>query len=241
MVHSRTFKQLESPYENSSSFSFSISLSIRQFVLVQGRLEHGLVMKNEPITRPHHCYFQNYTRLINFTRWKQLVHVHWTSEFLIASGDQQQRLQCMGYRWSVNIRLSLEYSPDGRFMFGIGRSSYQRWWTDFWNGNWFVSATTTVLRLQWHFCRHVQKCVEESDCQRIWFVWTWIQSFILQLPDSHRKKIQSVLFFPGSSMVCSLQYGLPRFQIRTTCMEFPVCSRLKFSARSAITAEYGIS
>lgn len=26
----------------------------------------------------------------------------------------------------VNIRLSLEYSPDGRFMFGIGRSSYQK-------------------------------------------------------------------------------------------------------------------
>ncbi|HRS39572.1 MAG TPA: DUF5777 family beta-barrel protein, partial [Bacteroidia bacterium] len=67
------------------------------------------------------------TRLINFhtieTTGPRTLDFRISHRFgAINSGFEE----AFGIDQTANIRLGLEYSPDGRFMFGIGRSSFQK-------------------------------------------------------------------------------------------------------------------
>ncbi|WP_428092436.1 DUF5777 family beta-barrel protein [Candidatus Pollutiaquabacter sp.] len=63
--------------------------------------------------------------------------------------------EAFGIDQTANIRLGLEYSPDGRFMFGIGRSSFQKMVDGFLSSAFSVRRPTTACPYRLRFCRRL--------------------------------------------------------------------------------------
>ena len=88
-----------------------------------------LSMVDDGNTKTHDLTIATFktTRLINFHTIETVGPR--TLDFRISNrfgAINSKGYNAWGIDGPVNIRLSLEYSPDGRFMFGVGRSSYQK-------------------------------------------------------------------------------------------------------------------
>jgi len=145
-----------------------------------------------------------------------------------------------GIDQTANIRLGLEYSHDGRFMFGVGRSSYQKMYDGFLkyrlirqqtdNGpplsvTLFAGGYYTAQRDLQAAYNGYDKYQYGSD--RLSYVYEvmagrkFTSSFSLQLAP----------FFVHANLV-------DRISDKNDCYGVAVVTRLKFTKRQAITAEY---
>jgi len=140
----------------------------------------------------------------------------------------------------ANIRLGLEYSPDGRFMFGIGRSSYDKMFDGFLKYRLLrqsdddkMPLSLTLLTGAYYTAQEDQN--KEANGYDKYSYTSSRLSYCFELMLARK-------FTPGFSFQISpwfVHYNLvDNFTDKNDVYGVAALFRLKFSKRSAITAEY---
>ena len=144
-----------------------------------------------------------------------------------------------GIDGAANIRLSLEYSPDGRFMFGIGRSSYEKLVDGFLkfrllrqteddktplSVTLFAGAYYTALKNV--FIQNVDKFEHTSSR------FSYCYEVMVGRKFSRKFSLQVAPWFVHYNLV-------DRLSEKNDVYGLSALTRFKFTNRSAITAEYG--
>ena len=146
-----------------------------------------------------------------------------------------------GIDGAANIRLGLEYSPNGRFMFGIGRSSFEKVVDGFlkyrlirqtdddktpFSLTLFAGAYYTALKNV--FIQNIDKFEHTSSR------FSYCYEAMIGRKFSRKFSLQIAPWFVHYNLV-------DRLEEKNDVYGLSALTRFKFSNRSAITAEYGMA
>lgn len=179
------------------------------------------------------------TRLINFhtteTTGPRTLDFRISHRFgAINSGFEE----AFGIDQTANIRLGLEYSPDGRFMFGIGRSSFQKMVDGFLKFRLLRQTTNNSMPLSVTLFAGAYRAgikspvingfeLYEKETSR----WSFNYQILIARKFSPSFSFQIAPWYNHYNMVTSISEQNDSYGASALF-------RLKFSKRSAITAEY---
>ena len=182
------------------------------------------------------------TRLINFhtieTTGPRTLDFRISHRFgAINSGFEE----AFGIDQTANIRLGLEYSPDGRFMFGIGRSSHEKMVDGFLKYKLLRQTTDNKMPLSVTLFAGAYRAgispvlsinkidieVYEKETSR----WSFNYQILIARKFSPSFSFQIAPWYNHYNMVTSISE-------KNDSYGASALFRLKFSKRSAVTAEY---